>query len=173
MSTRVRGPRDISMYYDIDGNELVPANADYGSPAWDAGRDAWCKLIEDPDYKRIGLTTVDRWQVSTVFLGLDHNYSADGPPILFETMIFDLDNDGVWRNGEDRYMRRYHTKYEAALGHERIVLLVAKGRLPKVKRTLRERIKCWARRLLPEWAWLHRVASDPSPPAKECEREQE
>jgi hypothetical protein len=26
--------------------------------------------------------------VSTVFLGLDHNFSADGPPLLFETMVF-------------------------------------------------------------------------------------
>src|SRR5215471_17514474 len=27
-------------------------------------------------------------RVSTVFLGLDHNYSGVGPPIVFETMIF-------------------------------------------------------------------------------------
>lgn len=26
--------------------------------------------------------------VSTVFLGLDHNWDDDGPPILFETMVF-------------------------------------------------------------------------------------
>lgn len=27
-------------------------------------------------------------RVSTVFLGLDHNYEEDGPPILWETMVF-------------------------------------------------------------------------------------
>src|SRR5215510_3852956 len=27
-------------------------------------------------------------KVSTVFLGLDHNFDPDGPPVLWETMIF-------------------------------------------------------------------------------------
>lgn len=27
-------------------------------------------------------------RVSTVFLGLDHNWAAEGPPILWETMVF-------------------------------------------------------------------------------------
>jgi hypothetical protein len=37
-------------------------------------------------------------EVSTVFLGLDHNM-GDGPPQLFETMVFDGDSRGVdtWR----------------------------------------------------------------------------
>lgn len=29
-----------------------------------------------------------RYRVSTVFLGLDHNYFPIGPPILYETMVF-------------------------------------------------------------------------------------
>ena len=28
------------------------------------------------------------WSVSTVFLGMDHNWRREGPPILFETMVF-------------------------------------------------------------------------------------
>jgi hypothetical protein len=31
--------------------------------------------------------------VSTIFLGLDHNYEDDGPPILWETMVFPKDGD--------------------------------------------------------------------------------
>jgi hypothetical protein len=27
-------------------------------------------------------------RVSTVFLGLDHSWLSDGPPLIFETMIF-------------------------------------------------------------------------------------
>ena len=27
-------------------------------------------------------------RVSTIFLGLDHNYTMKGPPILWETMVF-------------------------------------------------------------------------------------
>lgn len=47
--------------------------------------------------------------VSTVFLGLDHNFWDDGPPILFETMIF----GGLC----DDYQRRYSTWDEAITGH--------------------------------------------------------
>jgi hypothetical protein len=48
----------------------------------------WAMTYETQD-RRVG-----RWRrgpvlVSTVFLGLDHNW-GDGPPILFETMIFFL-----------------------------------------------------------------------------------
>ena len=31
--------------------------------------------------------------VSTVFLGLDHRHFGDGPPVLFETMIFGGQHD--------------------------------------------------------------------------------
>jgi len=30
----------------------------------------------------------DSLWVSTVFLGLDHNFSSKGPPVVFETMVF-------------------------------------------------------------------------------------
>jgi hypothetical protein len=54
--------------------------------------------------------------VSTVFLGLDHNHFGDGPPILFETMIF---------GGEhDQYQARYETLAEAEEGHQRALELV-------------------------------------------------
>lgn len=36
--------------------------------------------------------------VSTVFLGLDHNFSDTGPPVLFETMVFNgLVERDCWR----------------------------------------------------------------------------
>lgn len=53
--------------------------------------------------------------VSTVFLGLDHRY-GDGPPLLFESMIF-----GGPLSGEQR---RYSTKAEALAGHEALCGLV-------------------------------------------------
>ena len=49
--------------------------------------------------------------VSTVFLGLDHSYNPDGPPILFETMIFG--------GPHNEYQERYSTWDEAIEGHER------------------------------------------------------
>jgi hypothetical protein len=52
-------------------------------------------------------------EVSTVFLGLDHRFGDDGPPVLWETLVF-VDGDG----GEGD---RYCTREEAAAGHARWV----------------------------------------------------
>ncbi len=56
-------------------------------------------------------------RVSTVLLGLDHNFGPAGPPILFETMIF-----GGKHND---YQERYATLAEAEEGHERAVAMVS------------------------------------------------
>ena len=54
--------------------------------------------------------------VSTVFLGLDHNMGGEGPPVLWETMIF---------GGEhDEYCDRYSSYKDAIDGHEKAVDLV-------------------------------------------------
>jgi hypothetical protein len=48
--------------------------------------------------------------VSTVFLGLNHRLSGDGPPLLFETMVFGGARDG--------HMYRYSSWDDAEAGHE-------------------------------------------------------
>lgn len=53
-------------------------------------------------------------QVSTVFLGLDHNLlKAGNKPLLFETLVF-----GGKANGQ---MRRYSTYSQALAGHIEVV----------------------------------------------------
>lgn len=54
--------------------------------------------------------------ISTVFLGLNHQY-GEGKPLLFETMVFGL-NDG------DDMQDRYSTWNEAVDGHLRTIGLV-------------------------------------------------
>lgn len=54
--------------------------------------------------------------VSTVFLGIDHNHTSKGPPILFETMIFHKDMRGLGQ-------RRYRTIRAALNGHREICLM--------------------------------------------------
>ncbi|MET2951230.1 hypothetical protein ABXV18_24420 [Vibrio owensii] len=51
--------------------------------------------------------------LSTVFLGLDHNYTSSGKPILFETMIFGGQRD------EEQW--RYCDWDTAAINHDRIL----------------------------------------------------
>ena len=54
--------------------------------------------------------------VSTVFLGIDHRFTGDGPPILFETMVFGGECDGeTWR---------YSTWDEAVAGHAQALAAV-------------------------------------------------
>lgn len=57
--------------------------------------------------------------VSTVFLGLDHNFGG-GKPLLFETMVFKKDKKGKV-NFRDLDMDRYFTWEEAEKGHKRMV----------------------------------------------------
>jgi hypothetical protein len=52
-------------------------------------------------------------RISTVFLGLDHQFNEDGPPILFETMIFGGTCDGQ--------QARYSTWDQAEKGHRATV----------------------------------------------------
>ena len=62
--------------------------------------------------RHVGDDTIGEARVSTVFLGLDHNYSG-GEPLLFETMIF----GGKYHE----FQKRYSTYEEAELGHKIIV----------------------------------------------------
>lgn len=55
----------------------------------------WALLLEQRDGDRIvGQTrTLYGEKLSTVWLGLDHNFSRVGPPLIFETMLFAPDDD--------------------------------------------------------------------------------
>jgi hypothetical protein len=66
----------------------------------------------------VGKTQVGGYDVSTVYVGVNHNF-GDGPPLIFETMVF--------QNGSarDEFMERYSTEDEAKRGHENIVGMVA------------------------------------------------
>jgi len=70
--------------------------------------------------------------VSTVFLGLDHNWRVDGAPVLWETMIF----GGLFADYQDRY----DSRLKALLGHARCVALINAYRaVPrKTKRALQK-----------------------------------
>lgn len=59
---------------------------------------------------------VGNYLVSTIFLSLDHNFSDEGKPILFETMVFA-------KGGVEMYIDRYRTYDEAEKGHQRAVYL--------------------------------------------------
>jgi hypothetical protein len=73
----------------------------------------WCEWMETAD-RHVRDSFQGDVRVSTVFLGLDHNFGdLFGRPILFETMVF---------VGEDCVAQdRYRTWDEAEAGHARWV----------------------------------------------------
>lgn len=77
----------------------------------------WGKWLQNAD-RNVKLTQIGKLKVSTVFLGLDHQF-GDGSPLLFETMVFGGKMDGE--------MDRYSTWEEAESGHKKMVALVKKS----------------------------------------------
>ena len=92
--------------------------------------DSYClleRMLGDISYKRVDETILkDGKRVSTVWLGLDHNYGSKGPPLIFETMVFPP--DGAYMELD---MDRYSTLEEAQAGHNE---MVKKWSTPSVKK---------------------------------------
>jgi hypothetical protein len=57
----------------------------------------WAKWFETAD-RNVEGTATGSGTVSTVFLGVDHCFSGEGPPILWETTVF----DGPFSNEQER-----------------------------------------------------------------------
>lgn len=82
----------------------------------------WAKWFSETD-RHVAETHTNLHYISTIFLGLDHGFLADQPPVLYETMVFDRDGGAV-SDGELDIMRRYCTWDEAFRGHEEVSALV-------------------------------------------------
>jgi hypothetical protein len=90
----------------------------------------WMSQLGDIDARRVGWTVVNGHRVSTVFLGNDHRWLGDGPPLLFETMVFPgVDEDETW---VETYCDRYSTPEQARAGHARVVAVIAAVQDPEV-----------------------------------------
>lgn len=95
-------------FYILDGKEPVPATLD-----------EWARWFGTAD-RHVAKTQIGQYLVSTVCLGLDHNFSDRGPPLLFEAMIFDLD-------GRTDYQERCSTWKEAEAMHAMACAYVRQG----------------------------------------------
>jgi hypothetical protein len=86
--------------YDWEGKPINPTQ--------------WSILFHDE--RHVGDDQIGEVQISTVWVGLDYNFSGVGPPLIFETMIFG--------GPLDQEQWRYSTEQEAREGHKRAVELV-------------------------------------------------
>lgn len=89
----------------------------------------WARWFEadreagEAERRRVGWRTYGDGtvRVSTVFLGLDHDFLGTGPPILWETMIF-------WPGHDlDMFQRRYRSRVDAERGHKVACRLVERA----------------------------------------------
>lgn len=90
----------------------------------------WAVLFENWEYKVVEQTQLNGADVSTVWLGSDHNFFG-GRPLIFETMIFSSKYLDL-----DQYQHRYSTLEEAKKGHKRAVAMVEKKVGKKRKRRI-------------------------------------
>jgi hypothetical protein len=95
-----------SICWILDGHTPRPV-APHEWVVWYAAADQHVRLTE------LHNPTAGMVCISTVFLGLDHNRSDAGPPILFESIIFD------GQRNEKRI--RYATWDEAVAGHQALL----------------------------------------------------
>ena len=72
----------------------------------------WARWFETAERQVAETWVTPTLRVSTVFLGLDHQWGA-GPPLLFETMCF--------HDGDGQECERYSTWAAAEQGHEALV----------------------------------------------------
>ena len=93
----------MSDKFKLVGHHVVPVEDLFEWARW--FETAKCKVAYD--------TISPGVQVSTVFLGLDHNFGMAGRPILFKTVVFGGPLDGE--------QERYHTWDEAEQGHRAMV----------------------------------------------------
>lgn len=100
-------------YYILEGKTPVPAD-----------HDTWFRWFASAD-KRVAFASLPGGEVSTIFLGLDHNppLASGLPPLLFETVVFG--------GPHNRHRECCSTWDEAEAQHARAVALVAKGRETK------------------------------------------
>ncbi|WP_064442289.1 hypothetical protein [Hoyosella altamirensis] len=90
------------LYYDIDGTPLADLKT-------------FLAARGHTDSQVARTMVGDNVEVSTIWLGINHNYFGHGEPLIFETMIFGKSLDG----GRDQW--RYSTREQALAGHDEIV----------------------------------------------------
>jgi hypothetical protein len=107
--TPLRYDASVILHYDREGNPI---------DLWE-----WARLHAIDEYRIVAQHWVRGWLVSTVWLGINHNWCG-GTPIIFETMVFpptDASGDDMM---SECFMDRYATEAAALAGHDQVLTAV-------------------------------------------------
>jgi hypothetical protein len=96
----------VSLYYSRAGEPMTLGE--------------WAATFEESN--QVAFDEVAGIKVSTVWIGLDHNFLSAGPPLIFETMVFG--------GAHDEFCDRYSTEEQAKAGHRRVLAALREGRKP-------------------------------------------
>ncbi len=99
----------MSLFYYLNDDHTVKA----------CSCDEWANQFETMD-RQLKVDKVKDLNVSTIWLGLNHNYFG-GEPLLFETMIFKGHMESMG------YCNRYSTWDEALEGHKKAIQWILDG----------------------------------------------
>lgn len=94
-----------------------------GNPVQATSLRQWGEWMEKREERIVKQEHIGGYFVSTVFLGLDQRYWGEGPPILWETMVFSESNTKIDRP-YDRSQYRYASREDAIAGHRKIVQML-------------------------------------------------
>jgi len=96
----------MSIYYDRAGSPMTAAQR---------------AKVSDRYYRIAETVLPTGYWVSTVWLGLNHRFGDNGPPLIFETMVFPCDVTGNVTAWGELDSDRYSTEEEARIGHAAMV----------------------------------------------------
>jgi len=132
----------IGKIYVLRGHEVVESE-NFAELGRLYGENFANRVVRKTDWP--GNAQFEACEISTVFLGIDHGF-REGPPIVFETMVFG--------GPLDEWQRRYATWDQAVAGHEETLDLVRQAyRGEPVE--LEEGAKLYVRR-----SWHERIIED-------------
>jgi hypothetical protein len=78
----------------------------------------FAKLHDDPVYAFVARSKIQGILISTVWIGIDLNFTGHGAPIIFETMVF---GSGIDDSTKSSLTMHYSTVAEARRGHAIVV----------------------------------------------------
>jgi hypothetical protein len=99
---------------------------DKGNPVPEPSLTKWAQWFEHFKLRWVAETTLGDTRISTVFLGTDHRFIGEGPPILWETMVFggSLDHEQDRCSGTREQAEAMH---EAMVARVHAVLALKEG----------------------------------------------
>lgn len=106
----------MAEYYDRDGTPITYEH--FSTLLGDSEEAREYKRVAKDEFALDGVEIM----VSTVWLGLNHNWD-DGPPLIFETMVFGTSEELQWR---------YSHEGTALKGHQRVVRALRTGRFKEL-----------------------------------------